>query len=44
MNLYLSLHEAVDMAFVLNVLHLGEAFLDVGANLGTNTFLAIGVA
>ena len=44
MNLYCGLHEAADMAFVLHVLRPGDVFLDVGANVGTYTILASGVA
>lgn len=44
MNFYCGLHEATDMAFVLHVLRPGDAFLDVGANVGTYTVLASGVA
>jgi FkbM family methyltransferase len=44
MNVYCGLHEAADMAFVLHLLRPGDAFLDVGANVGTYTILASGVA
>jgi FkbM family methyltransferase len=44
MNVYCGLHEAADMAFVLHVLRPGDAFVDVGANVGTYTILASGVA
>jgi len=44
MNIYCGLHEAADMAFVLHVLSPGDVFLDVGANVGTYTILASGVA
>jgi FkbM family methyltransferase len=44
MNLYCGLHEAADMAFVLHALRPGDVFLDVGANVGTYTILASGVA
>jgi FkbM family methyltransferase len=44
MNIYCGLHEAADMAFVLHVLRPGDVFLDVGANVGTYTILASGVA
>jgi len=43
-NLYCGLHEAADMAFVLHALRPGDSFLDVGANVGTYTILASGVA
>jgi len=44
MNFYCGLHEAADMAFVLHVLRPGDVFLDVGANVGSYTILASGVA
>ena len=44
MNLYCGLHEAADMAFVLHLLRPGDLFLDVGANVGSYTVLASGVA
>jgi len=44
MNLYCAIHEAADMAFVLRLLRPGDSFLDVGANVGTYTILASGVA
>lgn len=44
MNFYCGLHEAADMAFVLHSLRRGDSFLDVGANVGTYTILASGVA
>jgi FkbM family methyltransferase len=44
MNLYCGLCEAADMAFVLHALRPGDSFLDVGANVGTFTILASGVA
>ena len=44
MNVYCGLHEAADMAFVLHVLRAGDGFLDIGANVGTYTILASGVA
>jgi FkbM family methyltransferase len=44
MNVYCGLHEAADMAFVLHLLRPGDLFLDVGANVGTYTVLASGVA
>jgi hypothetical protein len=44
MNVYCGLHEAADMAFVLHLLRPGDRFLDIGANVGTYTILASGVA
>ncbi len=44
MSFYCGLHEAADIAFVLHVLRPGDAFLDVGSNVGTYTILASGVA
>lgn len=44
MNLYCGLHEAADMAFVLHVLRACDGFLDVGANVGSYSILASGVA
>jgi FkbM family methyltransferase len=44
MNVYCGLHEAADMAFVLHVLRPGDLFLDVGANVGSYSILASGVA
>jgi FkbM family methyltransferase len=44
MNVYCGLHEAADMAFVLHLLRLDDRFLDIGANVGTYTILASGVA
>jgi FkbM family methyltransferase len=44
MNVYCGLHEAADMAFVLHLLRPGDHFLDIGANVGTYTILASGVA
>ncbi len=44
MNVYCGLHEAADMAFVLHVLRPGDVFLDVGANVGSYSILASGVA
>jgi FkbM family methyltransferase len=40
-NLYLGLHEAEEMGFVLHVLRQGDAFCDVGANVGSYTVLAM---
>ena len=39
-NYYCGLHEADDMAFVLHFLRDGDAFYDVGANVGSYTILA----
>ena len=39
-NIYCGLHEFADMAFVLHVLRPGDAFVDVGANIGSYTVLA----
>ncbi|MGH8104768.1 MAG: FkbM family methyltransferase [Arenimonas sp.] len=39
-NYYCGLHEADDMAFVLHFLRSGDAFYDVGANVGSYTLLA----
>jgi len=44
MNVYCGLHEAADMAFVLHLLRPDDRFLDIGANVGTYTILASGVA
>lgn len=44
MNLFSGLHEAADMAFVLHMLRPADDFLDLGANDGTYTILASGVA
>ncbi len=44
MNVYCGLHEANDMAFVLHLLRPSDLFLDIGANVGTYTLLASGVA
>jgi len=43
-NWYCGLHEVNEMAFVLHLLHPGEHFLDVGANVGSYTVLAAGAA
>lgn len=43
-NIYAGLHELSDMAFVLHFLRPGDLFLDIGANVGTYTVLASGVA
>ena len=44
MNYYCKLFEAVDMTLLLHVLRPGDMFLDIGANVGTFTVLASGVA
>jgi FkbM family methyltransferase len=44
MNLYCGLMEPVDMAFLLDLLRSDDRFLDIGANVGTYTILASGVA
>ena len=43
-NAYLGLHEFRDMAFMLHLLRPGDPFLDIGANLGSYSLLASGVA
>ena len=43
-NLYCGLHEIEDMEFVLHFLRSDDIFLDIGANVGTYTVLAAGVA
>jgi FkbM family methyltransferase len=43
-NVYCGLHEFEDMAFVLHALRPGDLFVDVGANIGSYTILAAGVA
>jgi FkbM family methyltransferase len=43
-NIYAGLHEFVDMAFCLHLLHSGDLFVDVGANIGSYTVLASKVA
>lgn len=43
-NVYTGLHEFDEMAFVLHALREGDLFVDVGANVGTYTVLAAGVA
>lgn len=43
-NIYVGLHELEPMAFVAHLLRPGDRFADVGANVGTYTVLASGVA
>lgn len=43
-NIYAGLHEFHDMAFALHFLRAGDVFADVGANVGSYTVLASGVA
>ncbi|MDX6752579.1 FkbM family methyltransferase [Geminicoccaceae bacterium 1502E] len=43
-NIYVGLHEFTDMAFVTHALRSGDLFGDVGANAGSYTILAAGVA
>jgi len=43
-NIYAGLHEFHDMAFALHFLRPGDIFADVGANVGSYTILASGVA
>jgi len=43
-NIYVGLHEFSDMAFVAHVLRKGDLFADIGANAGSYTILAAGVA
>ena len=43
-NIYCGLHDFEEMAFVLHALRPGDLFLDVGANVGSYTVLAAGVA
>jgi hypothetical protein len=40
-NLYVGLHEAEEMGFVLHLLQAGDVFCDVGANVGSYTVLAM---
>jgi FkbM family methyltransferase len=42
-NIYVGLHEFVDMAFLLHFLRIDDLFLDIGANVGSYTILASGV-
>jgi FkbM family methyltransferase len=43
-NYYLGLWEFSDMAFAIHLLREGDVFLDIGANLGSYSLLAAGVA
>lgn len=43
-NYYLGLWEFSDMAFAIHILREGDIFLDIGANLGSYSLLAAGVA
>ncbi len=43
-NIYCGLHEFADMAFVLHALGPEDLFVDVGANIGSYSILASGVA
>lgn len=43
-NFYFGLHEFNDMSFMINLLRRDEIFFDVGANLGSYSLLASGVA
>lgn len=43
-NLYCGLHEFEDMSFVIKSLRKGDLFVDIGANVGSYTILASGVA
>lgn len=43
-NLYVGLHEADEMAFAIHLLRTDDWFIDVGANVGSYTVLAAGVA
>lgn len=43
-NIYCGLHELEDMAFVLHSLDQGDLFIDIGANVGSYSILACGVA
>jgi FkbM family methyltransferase len=44
LNLFSGLHEYEDMAFVCHCLRPGDLFVDVGANIGSYSVLAAGVA
>jgi FkbM family methyltransferase len=43
-NIYVGLHEFVDMSFVLHFLRRNDLFVDVGANIGSYTILASAAA
>jgi FkbM family methyltransferase len=43
-NVYYGLHEFQDMAFVIHFLREGDLFADIGANIGSYSILASGVA
>jgi FkbM family methyltransferase len=43
-NVYYGLHEFPDMAFVIHFLRKGDLFVDIGANIGSYSILASGVA
>jgi len=43
-NVYYGLHEFQDMAFVIHFLRKGDLFADIGANIGSYSILASGVA
>jgi FkbM family methyltransferase len=43
-NIYAGLHEFYDMAFVAHALRPGDLFADIGANVGSYTLLASGIA
>jgi len=43
-NIYTGLHEFEDMCFLLHFLRPGDLFIDIGANIGSYTILAAGVA
>ncbi|MBL0358825.1 MAG: hypothetical protein IPP72_19040 [Chitinophagaceae bacterium] len=43
-NIYVGLHECEDMAFLIHYLRPDDHFFDVGANIGSYTILASGVA
>lgn len=43
-NIYTGLHDFEDMCFLLHFLRRGDLFIDIGANIGSYTVLAAGVA
>jgi len=43
-NIYTGLHDFEDMSFLLHFLRAGDMFIDIGANIGSYTILAAGVA